>query len=161
MLNTIQELEKEIEQFHRNIKDSNELIEILRSVALITKEQTESFEKNTNSLYDELTKMPPEMCAVWENKVADLVEKLHAENLSYQTTVSQLLDGCIDKVSAAEEAIAKVPALLEEQNRDTQTKNREEFKQIQLMNKAINIKLSIALGGVAIAIIVSIIALFI
>lgn len=56
MLTTIQELEKEIDQFHKNIKDSNELIRLLASIASLTKTQTESFEVRTQALQDELAK---------------------------------------------------------------------------------------------------------
>ena len=43
MLTTIQELEQEIAQFHKNIKDSNELMEILMSVTSLTKKTDRIF----------------------------------------------------------------------------------------------------------------------
>ena len=57
MLTTIQELEREIDQFHKNIKDSNELMKILMSLASLTKTQTESFEVRTKALQDDLAKL--------------------------------------------------------------------------------------------------------
>ena len=68
MLTTIQELEQEIDQFHKNIKDSNELMKILMSVASLTKTQTESFEMRSKALQDELDKLPPELSEIFQKK---------------------------------------------------------------------------------------------
>ena len=64
MLTTIQELEREIEQFHKNVKESNELMNILMSVTALTKTQTEAFDTRTKALYEDLAKLPPELCSI-------------------------------------------------------------------------------------------------
>ena len=84
MLTTIQDLEHEIDQFHKNIKDSNELMKILISVASLTKKQTESFEIRTTALQDELAKLPPELSELFQRKTEALVQTLHDEQKQIQ-----------------------------------------------------------------------------
>lgn len=88
MLTTIQALEREIDQFHKNIKDSNELMKILMSVASLTKTQTESFETRTKVLQDELAKLPPELSDLFQKKIEEFVQEVHNEHQSYQTAVA-------------------------------------------------------------------------
>lgn len=199
MLTTIQELEQEIDQFHKNIKDSNELMKILMSVTSLTKRQTESFEVHTKALQDELEKLPPELSELLQKKIEEFVQTLHDEHQSYQTTVAKLMDEYADRFVKAESALAGMPSALEAQLQKDRSENVAGLKRIQEqytadlsrtseqleakydafvakleatnmdqlykccqdMNKSINAKLGFALGGVAIAVIVSIISLFI
>lgn len=131
MLTTIQELEREIEQFHKNIKDSNELMKILMSVASLTKTQTESFEVRTKALQDELAKLPPELCDLFQKKIERFVRAVHDEHQSYQTAVAKLMDGYADKFEKAESSLARVPSALETQLQKDRVENVAGLKQIQ------------------------------
>lgn len=102
MLTTIQELEKEIDQFHKNIKDSNELINILKSIASLTKSQTESFDVRTKVLQDDLEKLPPELNELFQKKIAEFTQEIHNEHQSYQTAVANLMEKYSAKISDAE-----------------------------------------------------------
>ena len=105
MLTTIQELEREIDQFHKNIKDSNELMKILMSVASLTKTQTESFEVRTKALHEELSKLPPELSDLFQKKIEGFIKEIHQEHQAYQSAVTSLMDRYSEKVTAAEGAI--------------------------------------------------------
>lgn len=131
MLTTIQELEREIEQFHKNIKDSNELMKILMSVASLTKTQTESFEVRTKALQEELAKLPPELCDLFQKKIEEFVRAVHDEHQSYQTAVAKLMDGYADKFEKAESSLAGIPSALETQLQKDRTENVAGLKQIQ------------------------------
>lgn len=131
MLTTIQELEREIEQFHKNIKDSNELMKVLMSVASLTKTQTESFEVRTKALQDELTKLPPELCDLFQKKIEEFVRAVHDEHQSYQAAVAKLMDGYADKFEKAESSLAGIPSALETQLQKDHTENVAALKQIQ------------------------------
>lgn len=131
MLTTIQELEREIEQFHKNIKDSNELMKILMSVASLTKTQTESFEVCTKALQDELAKLPPELCDLFQKKIEEFVRAVHDEHQSYQTAVAKLMDRYADKFEKAESSLAGIPSALETQLQKDHTENVAALKQIQ------------------------------
>lgn len=131
MLTTIQELEREIEQFHKNIKDSNELMKILMSVASLTKTQTESFEVRTKALQDELAKLPPELCDLFQKKIEEFVRAVHDEHQSYQTAVAKLMDRYADKFEKAESSLAGIPSALETQLQKDHTENVAALKQIQ------------------------------
>lgn len=131
MLTTIQELEREIEQFHKNIKDSNELMKILMSVASLAKTQTESFEVRTKALQDELAKLPPELCDLFKKKIEEFVRAVHDEHQSYQTAVAKLMDGYADKFEKAESSLVGVPSALETQLQKDRTENVAGLKQIQ------------------------------
>lgn len=199
MLTTIQELEHEIDQFHKNIKDSNELMKILMSVASLTKTQTESFEVCTKALQDELTKLPPELSKLLQKKIEGFVQTLHDEHQLYQTAVAKLMDEYADRFVKAESFLSEMPSALEAQLQKDHSEHVAGLKQIQEqyaadlsraseqleakydafvakleatnmdqlyrccqdMNKSINTKLGLTLGGVAVAIIVAIISLFI
>ena len=131
MLTTIQELEHEIDQFRKNIKDSNELMKILMSVASLTKTQTESFEDRTKALQDELTKLPPELSELFREKIEGFVQTLHDEHQSYQTAVAKLMDGYADKFAKAESSLAGMPSVLEAQLQKDRSENVAGLKQIQ------------------------------
>ena len=115
MLTTIQDLEREIDQFHKNIKDSNELMKILKSIASLTKTQTENFEVRTQALHNELAKLPPELGDLFQKKIEVFVQDVHYEHQSYQNAVTNLMETYSEKVSKAEAAISKVPGVLEAQ----------------------------------------------
>ena len=131
MLTTIQELEHEIDQFHKNIKDSNELMRVLMSVASLTKTQTESFEDRTKALQDELTKLPPELSELFREKIEGFVQTLHDEHQSYQTAVAKLMDGYADKFAKAESSLAGMPSTLETQLQKDRSENIVGLKRIQ------------------------------
>lgn len=131
MLTTIQELEHEIDQFQKNIKDSNELMKILMSVASLTKTQTESFEVRTKALQDELTKLSPELSELFREKTEGFVQTLHDEQQSYQTAVAKLMEGYADKFAKAESSLAGMPSVLEAQLQKDRTENVADLKQIQ------------------------------
>ena len=104
MLTTIQQLEREIDQFHKNVKESNDLMRILQSVASLTKSQTESFENQTKALYKELSDLPPELCNLFQKKIEDCIQEIQREHRSYQAAVSNLMDRYSVKIEAAESA---------------------------------------------------------
>lgn len=131
MLTTIQELEKEIEQFHKNIKDSNELINILTSVTELTKTQTESFETRTKAIIDEMSGLPPEMRNLFQSKAEEFIKEIRKENQSYQTAVSNLMDGYADKIAKAEVSVSNIPNALEEIIKKDRAANIEDLKKIQ------------------------------
>lgn len=131
MLTTIQELEREIEQFHKNIKDSNELMKILMSVASLTKTQTESFEVHTKALQADLTKLSPELSDLFQKKVEGFIQEVHSEHQSYQTAVAKLMDGYAERFTQAESTLEGVPSALEAQLQKDRTENVAGLKQIQ------------------------------
>ena len=131
MLTTIQELEKEIDQFHKNIKDSNELMRLLASIASLTKTQTESFEVRTQALQDELAKLPPELTDLFQQKIESFVQSVHDEHQAYQAAVTKLMEGYADKFAKAETALLGVPSTLQEQLQQDRSENVAGLKQIQ------------------------------
>lgn len=131
MLTTIQELEREIDQFHKNIKDSNELMKILMSVASLTKTQTESFDVHTKALHDELAKLPPELSDLFQRKIESFVQEVHNEHQAYQTAVANLIERYSEKVAIAEAAITKVPGVLEAQTEAAQKRHLEELAKLE------------------------------
>jgi flagellar biosynthesis chaperone FliJ len=131
MLTTIQELEKEIDQFHKNIKDSNALMKLLTSIASLTRTQTESFEVRTKALQDELSKLPPELTDLFQQKIESFVQSVHDEHQAYQAAVTKLMDGYANKFAKAEAALLGVPSALEEQLQKDRSENVAGLKQIQ------------------------------
>lgn len=131
MLTTIEELEQEIDKFHKNIKDSNELMNILKSVATLTKTQTDCFEVRTKVLQDELAKLPPELNDLFKKRIEDFVQVVHEEHITYQTSVAKLMDDYADKFVKAENALSKMPTFLDEQLQKDRAKNVADLKQIQ------------------------------
>ena len=156
MLTTIQELEHEIDQFHKNIKDSNELMKILISIASLTKKQTESFEIRTTALQDELAKLPPELSELFQRKTEALVQTLHDEQKQIQEQYAA------DLAKANEVSAKQLEAKYDAFIAKLEVINVHQlYKYCQDMNKSINTKLGLALSGIVIAVIVSIISLFI
>ncbi|MCD8099062.1 MAG: hypothetical protein LUE06_00575 [Oscillospiraceae bacterium] len=131
MLTTIQELECEIEQFHKNIKDSNELMKILMSIASLCKAQTESFEVRTIALQDELAKLPPELSDLLQEKIEEFGREVHNEHQAYQTAVAELMEDFNKEVASAETTISNLPLELDAQLQKGCAENAASLKQIQ------------------------------
>lgn len=131
MLTTIQELEREIDLFHKNVKDSNELMKILMSVASLTETQTESFEVRTKALHDELAKLPPELSDLFQKKIEGFIQDVHNEHQAYQTAVAELMDGYAAKFAKAGSSLEGIPSALESQLQKDRTENVAGLKQIQ------------------------------
>lgn len=117
MFNTIQELENEIALFRKNIKDSNELMRILLSLAEITKAQTETFDSKAKTLLDEISKMPPELSGIIEAKVAQFRVELQKDQQNFHQVLTDLLEGFGGKLSQAEKLLVEVPATIEQQTK--------------------------------------------
>ena len=81
MLGTIEELEKDLEQFHNNILSSNELYETMCKILGRLNEQTNKFEEKSDILIDNLKELP----SIIENKN-------DANNLLIGETISKELD---------------------------------------------------------------------
>lgn len=131
MLTTIQELEREIEQFHKNVKDSNELMKILMSVASLTKAQKESFELQTKTLQDELTKLPPEMGDLFQKKIETFLQETRKENQLLQTAISSLMESYCTKVAVSEKVITEIPSVLNKQNEESNKRHIESLERLE------------------------------
>lgn len=131
MQSTIQELEREIEQFHKNVKDSNDLMKILMSIASLTKSQTDTFEENTKSLQDGLAKLPPELNDLFRKKIEEFVSEVHKEHQEYQTAVSDIMEHYKESVTLAEASISKIPALLKVQTEAAHKKYLEDLSSVE------------------------------
>lgn len=132
MLTTIQELEREIDQFHKNVKDSNELLKILKTVATLTKSQTESFESRTRTLQEELANLPPELSDIFKRKIEGFIQEVHDEDQDYRNAVSKIMELYADKISAAEKAISKIPGQIDALATAAHKKYIEELNSVEL-----------------------------
>lgn len=112
-------------------KESNELIDILLSVASLTKIQTESFEVRTQALQEELGKLTPELSNFFQGKSEEFVQDIHNEYQSYQAAVAKLMDDYAEKIAKAENSISGVPLALEVQLQKERAENVADLKQIQ------------------------------
>ena len=88
MLGTIEELEKDLEQFHNNILSSNELYETMCKILGRLNEQTNKFEEKSDILIDNLKELP----SIIENKN-------DANNLLIGETISKELDDTLMEFS--------------------------------------------------------------
>ena len=115
MIDTIQELEKEIALFRKNIKDSNELMQVILSFVAITKEQTEVFEARSKKITDEITRLPPELSEIAKSKVEQFRLDIQQDYKTHQEALKGVLDGFILKLGQTEKAICAIPATVDEQ----------------------------------------------
>ena len=131
MLTTINELEKEIDRFHKNIKDSNDLMQILSSVASLTKAQTESFETKADSLHADLEKLSPELSVLFQEHIKEFISEVHEEHQAYQTAVTTLFESFSAKITDAEKSIAEIPSKLATQSADAHKNYLDELNRIE------------------------------
>lgn len=142
MLTTIQELEQEIDKFHKNIKDSNELMTILMSVASITKTQTESFDVRTKALQNDLRNLSPELTQLFQRKIEDFVLVVRDEYHSYQTAIAKLMEEYAGKFATVELSLAKLPSTLETQLQKDRVENISNLKQLYEQHTADLVKIN-------------------
>ena len=131
MLTTIQDLEHDIEQFHKNIKDSNELMKILMSVVTMSKTQTESFDVRTKELQDELAKLPPELSELFQEKTKKFLLDVHNEHQAYQDAVEKIMISYSNKFNKSETAILDIPATLESHLKKAHRENVDSLNEVQ------------------------------
>ena len=131
MFTTINELEKEIDRFHKNIKDSNDLMQILSSVASLTKAQTESFETKADSLHADLEKLSPELSVLFQEHIKEFISEVHEEHQAYQTAVTTLFESFSAKITDAEKSITEIPSKLATQSADAHKNYLDELNRIE------------------------------
>lgn len=142
MAPTIEELEKEITLFQKNISESNALMSALSNVVSVTKSQTSVFEKRTAELQLLIGKLPPEVGGLFDEKIASLIKDLQLEYKAYQDGISSIVSGYLKKlsetenriiatVSEVESKIVEAPAVLDRTLNAAQTRYAEELAQAQ------------------------------
>lgn len=80
MFESIEKLEKEIEQFHRNIADSNELIEALKDVTSAIRELDSSHSQILEKTENDLKSIPDKMIEDNNRQQAELISKINSSN---------------------------------------------------------------------------------
>lgn len=114
MMPTIENLEKEIEQFHINISNSNKLIETLLQVISATKNNTTEFSASTEKLKSELDKLSPELKTVFEQAILELINNVKIENHNSQAKITTILDEFANKEKEHVATIEKTVVALQE-----------------------------------------------
>ncbi len=134
MIPTIEMLEKEIEQFHKNVAESNELINLLTAVVDITKKQTLEVGSQTEKIQSDLKQLPPELSGIFQDSITSFTQSVAKENEEYQKSIAQLMAQFTDRVKIAEKAVTDVPATISaemgkqgSEYRDTLLKIKEEY----------------------------------
>lgn len=207
---TIEDLEKEIELFHKNISGSNALMAALTSIVSVSKDQTQAFEAKAAELEALISKLPEDVKREFSECINSFTSEMQAERIRYEKEIATLLEkyaktfvdaeekivgtpGNVEKVmnTSLEQMQAKVIAAQQQyadqlQQATTQfvdkttacmaqldekysafiaKLNATNVDQIYLlcekMNRSVNLKLNIALGGVGLAVVLAIIGFFI
>ena len=118
MLGTIEELEKELEQFHNNILSSNELYETMCKILGRLNEQTNKFEEKSDILIDNLKELP----SIIENKN-------DANNLLIGETISKELDDTLMEFSKKQNTYLESLDLVKRKLEISQFELKEKYKE--------------------------------
>lgn len=114
MIPTIEALEQEIQQFHKNVSDSNALMKALSDLLTAAKAQTAAFDAKTAELQALIESLPPEIRTVYRQSTASLLGDIQAEQASFRAALSQAMADHGKTVSDAAEAIGHAPDALRE-----------------------------------------------
>ncbi len=120
MLSTMQELEQEINLFHKNLKNSNTLMKLLTSVVSTTQAQTDSFASNAGVLHRDLSTLPQSIDEAVLKRIDGLIQELETRHRAYEENVASLLKRFSGTLSDTESAIMKVPPEIEAQLRSNE-----------------------------------------
>ena len=118
MLGTIEELEKDLEQFHNNILSSNELYETMCKILGRLNEQTNKFEEKSDILIDNLKELP----SIIENKN-------DANNLLIGETISKELDDTLMEFSKKQNTYIESLDLVKRKLEISQFELKEKYKE--------------------------------
>ncbi len=118
MLGTIEELEKDLEQFHNNILSSNELYETMCKILGRLNEQTNKFEEKSDILIDNLKELP----SIIENKN-------DANNLLIGETISKELDDTLMEFSKKQNTYLESLDLVKRKLEISQFELKEKYKE--------------------------------
>ena len=128
MLGSIEELEKNIEEFQNNVAASGELCALLDSYVAQVKQQNDSFNTNSKALLQKISDIP------------DVVDQKNTEsNQTVQTTVSKEVEKAIRGFAAEQEkyltsleetkkllaTAAAIPKIIQKENSDSNQAIRE------------------------------------
>ena len=118
MLGTIEELEKDLEQFHNNILSSNELYETMCKILGRLNEQTNKFEEKSDILIDNLKELP----SIIENNN-------DANNLLIGETISKELDDTLMEFSKKQNTYLESLDLVKRKLEISQFELKEKYKE--------------------------------
>ena len=113
MIPTIEDLEKEIEQFHNNVSGSNALLAALNGIVAASKDQTQAFETKVAEMQTLIAKLPEEVKAEFSSCINTFATEMQAERSRYEAEIAALLEKYTKAISGAEEKIAATPESVE------------------------------------------------
>ena len=88
MLATIEELEREIDQFHKNVKESNELLGLLSAVVASSRDQTTAFEAEMSAVRTDLSSLPLEISCDFEKRTASLLDSIENAQREHMAAIA-------------------------------------------------------------------------
>lgn len=170
MTPSIDTLEKEIEQFHQNIQESNQLMSALIGVSEAIREQTTIFERQADSLEEIAKQLPEDLRRDYIVGLDNFREKVQKENGGQLSQLQDTIHGELgdavvalnkllsDYTAANQKAISECNSVLEQKYAgfitQLETTNVSKVYGVcQEINTKLNLKLNIAIGcGVAVVI---------
>lgn len=110
---TIEDLEKEIELFRKNISGSNALMAALTSIVAVSKDQTQAFETKTAELQALIAKLPEDVKSEFSECIKSFTAEMQAERTRYENEIASLLEKYAKSFGDAEEKITGTPGNVE------------------------------------------------
>ncbi len=119
MIGTLEDMEKEIEQFQKNVMASGEIVNLLKQMLSMVKVQNESFEKHSKELLGELEEVPNKIDDANANNnirvKEDVSEELSKALLGFRDEQNKY----IDNLDQTKNLIRSITDLTEERGKDT------------------------------------------
>lgn len=136
MLESLEQLEEDIDKFHRNISDANEVYRQLRLVVKAIERYSGIFEHEAKSLRETAEKTFTDLTAQNAEQVSALAQRITAEHSKYLEDVEATRNALAENKRAIDEAYAAFLKWLEDCKEDDNAKLGRLEQQVESMAAA-------------------------
>ena len=193
MLTDIETLQKELETFHNNVKQSNELSSLLSNIITALNNEEKMFAEKMKALEDTVSSVPEQLKTGNQDLIQRTLDEINRAKTEYENTVknylsvletlpktisdnseeqyTQFLSSVKKEHGDYVEVLREAQAKIDKMNSELENKynaflakmestNMDQIYKVCLdMDKKINNKLTLIIAGVAVAIILSVVAI--
>lgn len=131
MLTTIADLEKEIDEFHKNVTASNKLASLIDSMLGALKEQSFVLSQKADALQQLINALPNDIKSGNESLVKLMLDSFSSEQKKYEQALESAQKNYVEKLAETEKVVISIPKELKKDNESALAGQVELLKKVQ------------------------------
>lgn len=131
MLTTIADLEKEIDEFHKNVTASNKLVSLIDSMRGTLKELSFVLGQRADALQQLIDALPNDIKSGNDGLIKQMLDSFSAEQKKYEHALESAQKNYAEKLAETEKVVISIPEELKKDNESALAGQVELLKKVQ------------------------------